>query len=285
MRQSHGSFNFNGGELEDYIGLEKCTLDSVPLIAVNTTAGTASEISRACLIIDTKENRKIAIKDKHAIPLLAVNDSMLMLKLPAKLTAATGMDALTHAIESYTSQNAYAVSKCSALEAVGLIFKYLDKACEEPQNIEFRDNMIYAEFLAGISFCNSGLGLVHAMSHQLSSTYGLPHGLSNAVLLPYVMEFNAENIPELYDELYLRYHWEEDTKSMKPGEATELLIQEVRRLSEKIGTNVSLEKLNVKKEDFEIMAEKALIDGCYGHTPVKASKPSIIEIYNKAYLG
>ncbi|MEQ2678191.1 iron-containing alcohol dehydrogenase [Enterocloster citroniae] len=270
------------GELRDYIGLERCAKDSVPLIAVNTTAGTASEISRACLIIDESQGRKIAIKDKHAIPLLAVNDSELMVSLPPGLTASTGMDALTHAVESYTSTEAYPVTRASALEAVRLILEHLEKACSSPDSYEHRDNLIYAEFLAGISFCNSGLGLVHAMSHQLSATYGLAHGLCNAILLPYVMEFNRNICPGLYDNLWHRVS-EKAPENCSEGMASEKMISHIRGMSERIGTARKLRELGVAQKEFSNMAQKALIDGCYRTTPVKADREMITTIYERAF--
>lgn len=270
------------GELEDYIGLERCTKDSVPLIAVNTTAGTASEISRACLIVDEAQGRKLAIKDKHAIPMVAVNDSELMLSLPPALTAATGMDALTHAVESYTAGNAYPVTRASALEAARLIFGHLEQACAEPESYEHRDHLIYGEFLAGISFCNSGLGLVHAMSHQLSAVYGLGHGICNAVLLPHVMEFNCKTAPTLYDDLWNRVKTEHSVNS-SPKTPSKEMISSIRAMSYRIGTLKQLGELGVERSSFSGMADNTLLDACCQTTPVKADREAILAIYEKAF--
>ena len=180
----------NGGTIHDYEGVDKASKDVVPLMAINTTAGTASEITRFCIITDTTRKVKMAIVDWRVTPKIAVNDPVLMKGMPASLTAATGMDAMTHAIEAYVSTAANVLTDSAALMAVKMIYQYLPKAVANGDYMKARDKMAYAQYLAGIAFNNASLGYVHAMAHQLGGYYNLPHGVCNAILLPYVEEFN-----------------------------------------------------------------------------------------------
>ena len=182
----------NGGDIKDYEGVNKSQLPQLPLIAINTTAGTASEMTIFSIITDEDRHIKMALVDKHMTPVMAVNDAELMVDMPKSLTAATGMDALTHSIEAYVSINATPITDACAEKSIELIAKYLQRAVEDGNDIEARDMMAYAEFLAGMAFNNASLGYVHAMAHQLGGFYNLPHGVCNAVLLPYVQEFNVK---------------------------------------------------------------------------------------------
>ena len=182
----------NGGAITDYEGVDQSAKPQLPLVAINTTAGTASEMTRFCIITDDSRHVKMAIVDKHTTPVLSVNDSDLMLGMPPSLTAATGMDALTHAIEAYVSTAATPITDACALQAVTLISNNLRTAVKEGSNAEAREKMAYAEFLAGMAFNNASLGYVHAMAHQLGGFYDLPHGVCNAILLPHVQTFNAQ---------------------------------------------------------------------------------------------
>lgn len=175
----------NGGTIKDYEGLDQSAKPQLPLVAINTTAGTASEMTRFCIITDEARHVKMAIVDKHTTPILSVNDPELMLLKPASLTAATGMDALTHAVEAYVSTIATPITDACALKAVALISQWLRKAVADGRNVEAREQMAYAQFLAGMAFNNASLGYVHAMAHQLGGFYDLPHGVCNAVLLPH----------------------------------------------------------------------------------------------------
>jgi len=176
----------NGGKIEDYEGLDKSSKPQLPLVAVNTTAGTASEMTRFTIITDEDRHVKMAIVDKHVTPTFSVNDPKLMENMPASLTAATGMDALTHAIEAYVSTAATPITDACAVKAIELIAKYLPVAVKSPKDAEAREQMAYAQFLAGMAFNNASLGYVHAMAHQLGGFYNLPHGVCNALLLPHV---------------------------------------------------------------------------------------------------
>jgi len=166
----------NGGEISDYEGLDQSKKPQLPLISINTTAGTASEMTRFAIITDEHRHVKMAIVDKHTTPMLSVNDPLLMVGMPASLTAATGMDALTHAIEAYVSTAATPITDAVSLKAIQLIKDNLVTAVEDGENIHAREQMAYAQFMAGMAFNNASLGYVHAMAHQLGGFYDLPHG-------------------------------------------------------------------------------------------------------------
>ena len=174
----------NGGNIRDYEGVDRSSNPLCPMIAVNTTAGTASEITRFCIITDTSRHVKMAIVDWRVTPQIAINDPNLMVGMPPALTAATGMDALTHAIEAYVSTNANPLTDAAALMSITMITQYLPKAVANGVYMKARDKMAYGQYLAGIAFNNASLGYVHAMAHQLGGMYNLPHGVCNAILLP-----------------------------------------------------------------------------------------------------
>ena len=183
----------NGGEIKDYEGINISKHKSVPIIAINTTAGTASEVTINYVITNEDTHIKMVMIDKNCLASIAVSDPELMTGKPADLTAATGMDALTHAIEAYVSTGAYELTDVLALEAVKLIGESLEDAVKDGNNIEARSKMAYASYIAGMSFNNAGLGYVHSMAHQLGGFYNLPHGVCNAILLPHVEKFNSAN--------------------------------------------------------------------------------------------
>lgn len=182
----------NGGEIADYEGVDRSSKPQLPLVAINTTAGTASEMTRFCIITDESRHVKMAIVDRNVTPLLSVNDPALMAAMPKGLTAATGMDALTHAVEAYVSIAATPITDACALKAIELIARHLRQAVAQGDDLQAREQMAYAQFLAGMAFNNASLGYVHAMAHQLGGFYDLPHGVCNAVLLPHVQAFNAQ---------------------------------------------------------------------------------------------
>lgn len=273
----------NGGSIHDYEGVDKATRDVVPLMAINTTAGTASEITRFCIITDTTRKVKMAIVDWRVTPKIAVNDPVLMKGMPASLTAATGMDAMTHAIEAYVSTAANVLTDSAALMAVKMIYQYLPKAVANGDYMKARDKMAYAQYLAGIAFNNASLGYVHAMAHQLGGYYNLPHGVCNAILLPYVEEFNLiGNLNRFRD---LAEAMGEQIQGLSTGDAAAKAIQAIRTISRQVGIPANLKMLGVKPEDFGIMAENAMKDVCCLTNPRKATKEQIIEIYRRAYEG
>lgn len=272
----------NGGILEDYIGFNKSKNESPKLFMVNTTAGTASEISRSFLISDEAKQEKLIFKDIHTLPYASFNDPNLMVNLPQAITASTGMDALTHAIESYISTGKYPLTQKMSLASTEFIFTSLEEVIKDPQNIMLREQMIYAQTLAGMSFCNSGLGLVHCMAHQLGGVYNLPHGLCNAILLPFVMEFNQQVAKSGFSEIAHKL-WPFETEDMSIDEASSYLIQKVNELSEKIGTKVSLKGLGVKEEDIPLLADKTLLDGNLPRNPIQPTKQEVEELFREAY--
>ena len=273
----------NGGTIHDYEGVDKASKDVVPLMAINTTAGTASEITRFCIITDTTRKVKMAIVDWRVTPKIAVNDPVLMKGMPASLTAATGMDAMTHAIEAYVSTAANVLTDSAALMAVKMIYQYLPKAVANGDYMKARDKMAYAQYLAGIAFNNASLGYVHAMAHQLGGYYNLPHGVCNAILLPYVEEFNLiGNLNRFRD---LAQAMGEQIDGLSTGDAAAKAIQAIRTISRQVGIPSDLKQLGVKPEDFEIMAENSMKDVCCLTNPRKATKAQIIEIYRRAYEG
>ena len=272
----------NGGQLEDYVGLNKSRKAAPLMMLVNTTAGTASEISRAYLISDEIKQEKLIFKDLHALPYCTFNDPELMVGLPAKITAATGMDALTHALESYVCTGKYALTQKLAMAAIELVFDNLRDVIAHPSDLKLRENMIYAQSLAGMAFCNSGVGLVHAMAHQLGAVYNLPHGLCNAVLLPYVMRYNRQVCEVEYAQLARRL-FAEKCKDKSTSECADLMIQEVTRLSNDVGTAVRLGDLGIKESDYQLLAEKSLADGNIHKNPIMPSLDDVIAIFKSAY--
>lgn len=273
----------NGGRIKDYEGVDKSQNPMVPLMAVNTTAGTASEITRFCIITDTSRKVKMAIVDWRVTPQISINDPDLMKGMPASLTAATGMDALTHAIEAYVSTAANPLTDSAALMAISMITKYLPKAVANGQYMKARDNMAYAQYLAGIAFNNASLGYVHAMAHQLGGYYNLPHGVCNAILLPYVEEFNLiGNLNRFKD---IANAMGETINGLSTVEAANKAIASIKQLSTQVGIPASLKELGVKPEDFGIMAENAMKDVCCVTNPRTATKEQVIQIYQRAYDG
>lgn len=270
----------NGGHISEYQGGNKSTHKGCLLVAVNTTAGTASEVSRAYLISDEEAKRKLIFKDDYAMPTIAVNDTELMMNLPASITAQTGMDALTHAIEGLVSKSGYLLTNLLAMEAIELVYKQLPVVVEEPSNVEARDGMAYAQYLAGLSFGSAGLGLVHAMAHQLGATYHLPHGLCNAVLLPEVMRFNEAACVDVFARVAERII-PVQCIDKTPAEKAKLAIEAVQALSEKVGTNVPLSTLGVKAEDMDTLVQKTLEDGCIFSSPIMPTKEQVREIFEK----
>ncbi len=273
----------NGGDIRDFEGIDKSSNDMVPLMAINTTAGTASEITRFCIITDTERKVKMAIVDWRVTPQISINDPVLMVGMPPSLTAATGMDALTHAIEAYVSTMANPLTDAAALKAITMITQYLPKAVANGEYMKARDNMAYAQYLAGIAFNNASLGYVHAMAHQLGGFYNLPHGVCNAILLPYIESFNLiSNLNRFRD---IAAAMGENITGLSTDEAAEKAIMAIRRLSKQVGIPRDLKSLGVKPEDFAIMAENAKKDVCQLTNPRKATKEQVIELYRQAYEG
>ncbi len=270
----------NGGNIRDYEGINKSAKPMPPFIAVNTTAGTASEMTRFCIITDTSRKVKMAIVDWRVTPNVAINDPLLMAGMPPALTAATGMDALTHAVEAYVSTIATPVTDACALKAIQLISDNLRSAVANGANMEARDKMAYAEYLAGMAFNNASLGYVHAMAHQLGGFYNLPHGVCNAILLPQVQKFNMLSNLDRYADMAEAMG--ENITGLSVREAAEVAIEAIQQLSADVGIPSGLTKLGVKEGDLKIMAENAMKDACSFTNPRTASLDDVINIYKDA---
>lgn len=270
----------NGGSIKDYEGLDKSAKPQLPLVAINTTAGTASEMTRFCIITDEARHIKMAIVDKHTTPLLSVNDPELMLKKPASLTAATGMDALTHAVEAYVSTAANPITDACAIKAIELIQANLINAVENGQDINAREQMAYAQFLAGMAFNNASLGYVHAMAHQLGGFYDLPHGVCNALLLPHVQEYNAQVVPARLKDIAKAMGV--DVSAMTDEQGANAAISAIKTLSVSVKIPENLTLLGVKAEDIPTLADNALKDACGFTNPKQATHAEICQIFTNA---
>ncbi|MEE9927199.1 L-threonine dehydrogenase [Microvirgula aerodenitrificans] len=269
----------NGGHISDYEGVDRSTRPQLPLIAINTTAGTASEMTRFCIITDEQRHVKMAIVDRNVTPLLSVNDPALMAGMPPSLTAATGMDALTHAVEAYVSTASTPITDACALKAVDLISRHLRSAVANGGNAEAREQMAYAQFLAGMAFNNASLGYVHAMAHQLGGVYDLPHGVCNAVLLPHVQAFNAATSADRLADVARAM----GSSVSGGGQAgAEACLTAIRQLSADVGIPAGLSSLGVKAEDIPLLAANALKDACGLTNPRPASQQEIEALFRNA---
>ncbi len=270
----------SGGKIHDYEGLDQATKALPPYIAINTTAGTASEMTRFTIITNTSNHVKMAIVDWRVTPDVAINDPLLMVDMPPALTAATGMDALTHAVEAYVSIAATPITDACALQAIKLIADYLRPAVARGDDLVARDKMAYAEYLAGMAFNNASLGYVHAMSHQLGGFYDLPHGVCNALLLPHVCRVNLMAEQKRFADIAEALG--EKTDGLSVREAAEKAIAAIETLSKDVGIPQSLAELGVKEEDLGTMATNAKKDVCGLTNPRKLTHEEVVEIYRNA---
>lgn len=270
----------NGGEIKDYEGVDKSKKPQLPMVGINTTAGTGSEMTLFAIITDEERHIKMALVDKHLTPIIAVNDPMLMLAMPKSLTAATGMDALTHAIEAYVSTSATPITDACAEKAIELISNYLVNAVENGQDVEARDMMAYAEYLAGMAFNNASLGYVHAMAHQLGGFYNLPHGVCNAILLPHVQEYNKATSASRLAKIAKIMGG--NIEGLTDEQGADLCIDMIKSLSQIVGIPEGLGVLGVKESDFETLATNALNDACSLTNPRKGNLEEVIAIFKKA---
>ncbi|WP_060507313.1 L-threonine dehydrogenase [Pseudomonas sp. NBRC 111124] len=271
----------NGGHISDYEGVDRSRKPQLPLIAINTTAGTASEMTRFCIITDEARHVKMAIVDRNTTPILSVNDPALMVAMPKGLTAATGMDALTHAIEAYVSTAATPITDACALKAISLISENLRQAVNDGNDLQARENMAYAQFLAGMAFNNASLGYVHAMAHQLGGYYDLPHGVCNAVLLPHVQRFNAKvsaaRLRDVAKAMGIK------VCGLDAEQGAGAAISAIEHLAVAVGIPAGLAELGAKLEDVGILAENALKDACGLTNPRSASQDEIEGIFRAAF--
>lgn len=272
----------NNPEFADVVSLEGVAdtkKKSVPIIALPTTAGTAAEVTINYVITDEENEKKMVCVDPNDIPVMAIVDAELMYTLPRGLTAATGMDALTHAIEGLITKGAWEMSDMFELKAIEMIARYLETAVNEPQNAEARNGMAVAQYIAGMAFSNVGLGVVHGMAHPLGAIFDIPHGVANALLLPTIMEFN---MPAAIDK-YVQIAKAMDVYSagMSNEEAAEAAVEAVRQLSIRVGIPQHLAELGIKAEDLDKLATAAAADVCTPGNPRFVNKEIIQRLYEK----
>lgn len=248
---------------------------SVPIIAVPTTAGTAAEVTINYVITDVEKKRKFVCVDTHDIPVVAVIDPDMMASMPKGLTASTGMDALTHAIEGYTTKGAWEMTDMFHLKAIELISKYLRDACENTK--EGREGMALGQYIAGMGFSNVGLGIVHSMAHALGAVYDTPHGVANAILLPTVMEYNAPCTGTKYRDIAIAMGVE-GAENMSQEEYRKAAVEAVKKLSADVGIPADLKEI-VKPEDVDFLAQSAMDDACRPGNPKDPTFEDIKALY------
>lgn len=272
----------NNPEFSDVVSLEGVAPTKkpcVPIIAVPTTAGTAAEVTINYVITDEEKKRKFVCVDTHDIPIVAVVDSDMMSSMPKGLTASTGMDALTHAIEGFTTLGAWELTDMMHLKAIEIISRSLRAAvANEPKG---REDMALGQYIAGMGFSNVGLGVVHGMAHPLGAFYDTPHGIANAVLLPYVMEYNAEYTGDKFK--YIAEAMGVNTDGMDQAAYRKAAVDAVKQLSKDVGIPEKLHEIGVKEEDLQALSESAFADVCTGGNPRPCTVESILGIYKTAF--
>ena len=272
----------NNPEFADIVSLEGCAPTKnkcVPIVALPTTAGTAAETTINYVIIDEENQKKMVCVDPNDIPAVAIVDAELMYTLPASLTAATGMDALTHAIEGYITKGAWALSDMFEIEAIRMISRSLPTAVAEPSNPVARDAMAVAQYVAGMAFSNVGLGLVHGMAHPLGSLFDIPHGVANALLLPTIMEWNMpaclDKYPAIAEAMGV------NISGMTREEAAQAACDAVKALSIKVGIPQRLSEIGISEKDIPALAGQAIADVCTPGNPRDVTIDDITELYTK----
>ena len=273
---------YKNPEYEDVVslcGAVETKNESLPIIALPTTAGTAAEVTINYVITDEDTKTKMVCVDPHDIPQVAIIDSELMSSMPKMLAAATGMDALTHAIEGYITKAHWEMSDMFHLKAIKLIFKYLENAVNNKDE-EAIEKMALAQYIAGMGFSNVGLGIVHSMAHQLGAVYDTPHGIANAILLPYVMKYNGEECFERFKEILEAL--EVDTTGMDKEKIIGKFVKMISDLSRSVGITSGVADVGGKESDLKYLAKKAMNDPCTPGNPRTPTIQDIIEIYKEA---
>ncbi|WP_338234887.1 lactaldehyde reductase [Providencia rettgeri] len=273
----------NNPQYEDVVSLEGVAPTqnpAVPIIAIPTTAGTAAEVTINYVITDNKLCRKFVCVDPHSIPIVAIIDPLMMASMPASLKAATGVDALTHAIEGYITKGAWALTDALHLKSIELISNSLRQSVKgDPQGVE---TMALAQYMAGMGFSNVGLGLVHGMAHPLGAFYNTPHGVANAILLPHIMAYNANYTGEKYRDI-ARAMGVKNIDSLPLQEARDTSIAAVFALNKNVGIPEKLREIGMKPEDIPSLAQAAFDDVCTGGNPRDATLEDIAELYQAIY--
>ena len=253
---------------------------SFPVVAFATTAGTAAEVTINYVITDERAGRKLVCVDPNDIPVIAFNDAEMMMSMPKSITASTGMDALTHAIEGFITKGATPLSDMLCLSSIELIAKNLKDAVENGTNLSAREGMALGSYVAGMAFSNVGLGIVHSMAHPLGARFNIAHGVANALLLPFVMEYNLNSSKEKFAQIAKAMGV--STKGMSIKKAALSAIDAVKELSLAIGIPQRLSDIGITEDDLLQLAKDAMVDPCTGGNPAKVTRNSILEIYKKA---
>jgi len=274
--------NPDRADIKSLNGLSNTENKGMPIIALPTTAGTAAEVTINYVITDEDAEIKMVCVDPNDIPILAIVDSELMASMPKSLAAATGMDALTHAVEGYITAAHNEMSDMFHMKAIQMIFKYLPAAVNE-KNEEAIDMMGMAQYIAGMGFSNVGLGIVHSMAHQLGAVYDTPHGIANAMLLPTVMRFNGEDsaTAQRFREILVNIG-RPDAAYLNDQDVINTFVWMISELSKAVGITQTIRDYGVKEEDLEMLAEKAMNDPCKPGNPREVSKEDFIELYKRA---
>lgn len=273
----------NGGRISSYEGANKVTRPGLPLVAVPTTAGSGSEITAFAVITDRQRDYKMTVSGINVSPLAALVDPELTLTMPARLTACTGMDALTHAIESFVSNHANPMTEAWSLEAIRMIGRHLRVAASAVNSIEARSGMLAASTLAGASFSTTRLGNAHAMAHPVGARFRVPHGMANAVLLPYVMRFNLPAAPQKYAKIAAALG--EDLQAASPEAGAGKAVAAVVRLSRELEIPENLKELGVKDSDLRQLAEDAMTSGNVLANPRQTGLNEMVALFKEAYYG
>lgn len=263
-------------------GPDKSKNMAVPIIAVPTTAGTGSETTMDYVITNTQEKRKMACMDTKVVPVAAILDTEIMAAMPLKLTAATAMDALTHAVESFLAKGAFSFSEMLSLKSVSLIADNFMKVLENPTDYEVRKELAIAQYMAGMSFTNVGLGIVHSMAHPLSAFYDIPHGVANALILPYILEFNAKGCPEKIKDLAKAFDKKYDSH-ISSDKATEICVETIRKFNVAAGLPQTLREIDVQPEDFSALAKSAFSDASTPDNPIDVTMEDLEKLYETMY--
>lgn len=272
----------NNPEFSDVISLEGVAdtkKKTVPIIALPTTAGTAAETTINYVIIDEEKQKKMVCVDPNDIPAVAIIDAELMYSLPKSLTAATGMDAMTHAIEGLITKGAWELSDMFEIKAIEMIHKYLPIAVNEPTNPVGRDGMAVAQYFAGMAFSNVGLGVDHGMAHPLSALHDIPHGVACAMLLPTVMKFNAPAALPKYVDIAKALGVYKD--GMTQQEAADAACTEIDNLSRLVGIPTHLSELGITEKDIDALADQAIVDVCTPGNPREVTRDDIVALYKQ----
>ena len=274
---------FTNEEFSDVVSLDGTAATknkALPLIALPTTAGTAAEVTINYVITDEVRTKKMVCVDPHDIPILAIIDPDLMQGMPQSLAAATGMDALTHAMEGYITKAGWLIPDMFHINAMSLIYKNLERAANDKDE-KAVEKIGYAQYIAGMGFSNVGLGIVHSMAHSLGAYFDTPHGVANALLLPHVLKFNGQVCPELFRNMGNAFGL--DMANMTDEEAVQKVVDAVKELSIKLHIPQTLKEIGIPKEMLPTLAEQALHDACTPGNPREVTKEDILALYKEAY--